>query len=248
MLTNTRDPQRHLIPPPPCPVPHLLKIVFGVETEGAQADWHRHTNVEGASYTRKATPYLLTAWRPQTIIAGVSGIFYWHNLSGRTMAMGSTQPLTEMSTRNISCGVKAAGAYGWQTYHLHVQTVLKSESFSVSVLQPQGLSRPVMGLPYLLPQIIYIGPVVQEWMTELQCWSCDGTATHQNVVVRIQEFLKEDSPNSLKGRAFLGHSPRRLVPGCSFRIPFSTSSVHTLLRLPRSAAANLSLSLPLRRQ
>jgi len=25
------------------------------------------------------------------------------------MAMGSTQPLTKMSARNISCGVKAAG-------------------------------------------------------------------------------------------------------------------------------------------
>jgi hypothetical protein len=30
------------------------------------------------------------------------------------MALGSTQPLTEMTTRNISWGVKAAGAYGWQ--------------------------------------------------------------------------------------------------------------------------------------
>jgi hypothetical protein len=28
--------------------------------------------------------------------------FHWHNPSGRTMALGSTQPLTEMSTRNIS--------------------------------------------------------------------------------------------------------------------------------------------------
>jgi len=27
-----------------------------------------------------------------------------------TMALGSSQPLTEMSTRNISWGVKAAGA------------------------------------------------------------------------------------------------------------------------------------------
>jgi len=26
------------------------------------------------------------------------------------MALGLTQPLTEMSTRNISCGVKAVGA------------------------------------------------------------------------------------------------------------------------------------------
>ena len=33
-----------------------------------------------------------------------------HNSSGRTMALGSTQSVTEMSTRNISWGVKAAGA------------------------------------------------------------------------------------------------------------------------------------------
>ena len=33
---------------------------------------------------------------------GVIGIFHWHNPSGRTMALGSTQHLTEMSTRNIS--------------------------------------------------------------------------------------------------------------------------------------------------
>jgi hypothetical protein len=42
--------------------------------------------------------------------AGRSGIFHWHNPFGRTMALGSTQPLTEMSTRNISWGVNAAGA------------------------------------------------------------------------------------------------------------------------------------------
>ena len=35
---------------------------------------------------------------------GVIGIFHWHNPSGRTMALGSTQPLTEMSTGNISWG------------------------------------------------------------------------------------------------------------------------------------------------
>jgi hypothetical protein len=41
---------------------------------------------------------------------GVSEFFHWHNPVGRTMALGSTQPLTEMSTRNISGGVNAAGA------------------------------------------------------------------------------------------------------------------------------------------
>ena len=40
----------------------------------------------------------------------VIGIFHSHNTPGRTMALGSTQPLTEMSARNFSWGVKAAGA------------------------------------------------------------------------------------------------------------------------------------------
>jgi hypothetical protein len=35
---------------------------------------------------------------------GVIGIFHWHKPSGRTMALGLTQSLTEMSTRNISGG------------------------------------------------------------------------------------------------------------------------------------------------
>ena len=34
------------------------------------------------------------------------------NSSDRTVALGSTQPLTEMGTRSISWGVKAAGAWG----------------------------------------------------------------------------------------------------------------------------------------
>jgi len=37
------------------------------------------------------------------IPVGVIGIFHWHN-PDRTMALGSTQPLTEMSTRRISWG------------------------------------------------------------------------------------------------------------------------------------------------
>ena len=40
---------------------------------------------------------------------GVSGIFHRHNSSGRTMAPGLTQSLTELSTRDISWRVKSAG-------------------------------------------------------------------------------------------------------------------------------------------
>jgi len=40
-----------------------------------------------------------------SIPAGVIGNFHWHKiLSDRTMVLGSTQPLTEMSTRSVSWG------------------------------------------------------------------------------------------------------------------------------------------------
>ena len=41
-----------------------------------------------------------------------------------------------MSTRNISWGLKAAGAWGWQPFHLHVPIVLKSGS--LNLLEPSG--------------------------------------------------------------------------------------------------------------
>jgi len=41
---------------------------------------------------------------------GVTGILHWHNPSGRTMTLGSSQLETEMITMNVTWGVKAAGA------------------------------------------------------------------------------------------------------------------------------------------
>jgi len=52
------------------------------------------------------------------------------------MALGSTQSLTEMGTRNIFCAVKAADAKGWQPYYLHVPTV--SDSLRINLLEPSG--------------------------------------------------------------------------------------------------------------
>jgi hypothetical protein len=68
-----------------------------------------------------------------------------------SLALGSTQPLTEMSTRNIfwggGGGVKAAGAYGWQPTTF-ICRLSRNLGASTS-WNPLGLSRPVMGLPYL---------------------------------------------------------------------------------------------------
>jgi hypothetical protein len=44
--------------------------------------------------------------------------FNWPNPSSRTVALGSTQPLTEMSTRNLPGGQRAGGAWGWPHRHL----------------------------------------------------------------------------------------------------------------------------------
>ena len=82
-----------------------------------------------------------------------SGWDQWLNPSGRTMALGSTHPLTNMSTRCISWGIKAAGAYGWKLCHLRVPTVWKV--WKPLPPQPWG---PVQGwtgiaLHYLLREI-----------------------------------------------------------------------------------------------
>jgi hypothetical protein len=68
----------------------LLRFLFVVPSGHAVAQWLRHcaTNQKVAG----------------SIPDGVIGIIHWHNPSGRIMTLGSTQPLTEMSTRNISGG------------------------------------------------------------------------------------------------------------------------------------------------
>jgi len=63
-----------------------------ITAEKAVAQWLRRcaTNQKVAGY----------------IPSGVNGIFHWHIPSDHTMALGSTQPLIEMSTRSISWGKK----------------------------------------------------------------------------------------------------------------------------------------------
>jgi hypothetical protein len=68
------------------------------------------------------------------------------------MVLRSTQPLTDMSTRNLPVeGYRAAGAYGWQPHrHLWADCL---ENVGASTSQnPMGPSRPVTGiaLPFSL--------------------------------------------------------------------------------------------------
>ena len=84
--------------------------------------------------------------------------FDWHNPSGRTMSLELTQPLTEMSTRNISWGIKVAGVWGWQPYHLHVPSVLKSGSLNLlEAFRPvQARNGTALPLPFMpVPRVTW---------------------------------------------------------------------------------------------
>jgi len=77
---------------------------------------------------------------------------FLHNPSGRTMALGSTQPLTEMNTRNIS--------WGWRrTVRRADLTIFMCRlSWNLGVWTSWnflGLSKPVMGLLNLYGQLTF---------------------------------------------------------------------------------------------
>jgi len=83
---------------------------------------------------------------------GVIEIFHWHNPSGRTMAQGLTQLLKEMSNRNISWGKRrpARRADNFTTFMCRLSWNLGASTS----WNPQGLSRPVVGLIYLFKHIL----------------------------------------------------------------------------------------------
>jgi hypothetical protein len=64
------------------------------------------------------------------------------------MALGSTQPLTEMSTRSFPGGVKG-GRRVWLTILLPSMSLLSVKCGSLDVSQPHGLPRYVTGIVLL---------------------------------------------------------------------------------------------------
>ena len=91
-----------------------------------------------------------TSWKVAgSIPDGVTVIFHWHNPSGCTMGLWLTLPLTEMRTSNISWGWRWPVHRADNLNNLHVPIVLKSGNLNL-LETSRGLSRPVMGLLYLL--------------------------------------------------------------------------------------------------
>jgi len=113
--------------------------------------WSMPKPDENLKNSKKKRPYCVEI--AGSIPDGAIGIFHWNNPSVRTMALGLTQPLTEMSTKKISWGYKDGLWLGLTTSHLHMPIILKSGTFNLlepsrSVQVCNGISVP---LPLPLP-------------------------------------------------------------------------------------------------
>jgi len=77
--------------------------------------------------------------------------FQWHNPSRPHYGPGVDSTSDRNKYQEYFLGVKAAGAKAWQTYHLHVPTVSKSES--LKLLEPSGPVQACNGIA--LPVTLY---------------------------------------------------------------------------------------------
>jgi hypothetical protein len=74
-----------------------------------------------------------------------------------------------MCTKNIPWGVKAASVYGCQSYHLYMQTFLKSVSLKLETLRPvQGCKGIALPFTYVF-MILRLNTILScvLWYTEL---------------------------------------------------------------------------------
>ena len=78
----------------------------------------------------------------------VIGIFQWYNTSGHTMALGSNQPLKEMSTRYISGG---KGARCIRLTNLPPSCAVVMKSGNLNFLEPSGPLQACNGTALPLP-------------------------------------------------------------------------------------------------
>ena len=119
---------------------------------------------DNEQYTRKPGARgstALQAGRSRVVPDKFVAIFHWRNPSGRTVALGSTQPLTEMSTKNISWGLT------WTVPRADNLTTLKSGS--LNLLEPSGPVQPCTGTAALL---LYKKP----------CYRSAANIAYQNII------------------------------------------------------------------
>jgi len=127
-----------------------------------------------------------TSWKiAGSITEGVIGIFRWHNPSSRTMALGLTQPVTEMSTRSISWGQRlpVRGADNLIAFMCRL-----SWSVLLNLLEPSSPLQACNGivLPSMLQcEVVLYGPELSPTACSYKC----GIAFYWSVNSRLCRLI-----------------------------------------------------------
>jgi len=134
---------------------HLLKLLLTVNQLTYYMQHSPFWNASRFSASQEISCTIWKVWDHGDTVAKVLcykfegrwfiGIFHWHNPSNHTLALGSTQPLTEMSTRSISWGQR------WLVHKADNLTTILCRSHNLGTLTSWNLlghSRPLTGLLY----------------------------------------------------------------------------------------------------
>jgi hypothetical protein len=124
---------------------------------------------------------------------GVIGIFHWHIPSGRTMVLGSTQPLTEMSTRLFPEG-KGGRCVRLTTLPSSCAACLEICGASTS-WNPLSLSRAVMRLFYIpVRHRAWLRTVAASVRQKGSDSRRHSVPHHNNAIIRVQVTMRAFPP------------------------------------------------------
>jgi len=138
-------------------------------------------------------------------------------------------PPTEMSTRYISWEVKVAGAYGWQPYHLHVPTVLKSGR--LNLLEPSGPVQACNGIALPLPISTWIAEklLVSHRLRSTALGSVEVSADH-TFSYKCYQPWRYGSPLSIYTNTYGSYTPYgRTRSQCFLCVYFFTANSYMFI-------------------
>jgi hypothetical protein len=123
-----------------------------------------------------------------SIHEGGTGILYWHNTSGRPMALVLTHPRTEMSTRNISWR-EGGGGRGGRWVGLTTLPLSCSDCLKIWGSQLPAMPRACPGLcrDYFAFTFIFT-----QWRIFIQLWSTMFFKGSRKVILKSLPFTSRD--------------------------------------------------------